>query len=247
MEDKKNHIVDFIKDEKQPSKKKLNKFLKKAPFAQSLHFMNKKDPTAAAMMRFDWIINDKTDNYAEIEDCINISSFSLKDLKKKKKKRRKKEIVKTDKKDKPNRAKTKKSKSLKASNNSKNRNKPVVNKLNSVSELDQFTQWINTIGKSDDFSVSKILEQPKKAQVKKKKKNKSKENKSVKHSDHLKKKIDTSIQTKKEIASETLAELYIEQGYKKKALAIYEQLSLTNPEKSSFFAVQIKNLKKQIK
>lgn len=45
------------------------------------------------------------------------------------------------------------------------------------------------------------------------------------------------------IASETLADLLARQGYKERAISIYEKLILTNPEKSNFFAEKIKKLK----
>lgn len=43
-----------------------------------------------------------------------------------------------------------------------------------------------------------------------------------------------------EIVTETLARVYLEQGYYHKAIAAYEKLSLKYPQKNSFFANQIK-------
>ncbi len=43
-----------------------------------------------------------------------------------------------------------------------------------------------------------------------------------------------------EIVTETLARVYLEQGYLDKAITAYEKLSLKFPQKSSLFANQIK-------
>ena len=45
-----------------------------------------------------------------------------------------------------------------------------------------------------------------------------------------------------DIASETLAELLAKQGHRKRAIAMYEQLTLKYPKKSSFFAGQIQKI-----
>jgi hypothetical protein len=54
-----------------------------------------------------------------------------------------------------------------------------------------------------------------------------------------------SIAEDENLASETLAALFEAQGHYTKAIAMYERLSLQNPEKSSFFAAKIEKLKKK--
>tara|TARA_B100001250_G_scaffold403745_1_gene418713 strand:+ start:19 stop:549 length:531 start_codon:yes stop_codon:yes gene_type:complete len=60
------------------------------------------------------------------------------------------------------------------------------------------------------------------------------------------KKINNSIKDNDHLTTETLAEIYIEQGHYERAIQAYEILCLKYPKKSSFFANQIDLLKKKI-
>jgi len=49
----------------------------------------------------------------------------------------------------------------------------------------------------------------------------------------------------REIVTETMAEVWIKQGNRQKAIEVYDKLSLQNPAKSSYFAGLIEQLKQQ--
>lgn len=76
--------------------------------------------------------------------------------------------------------------------------------------------------------------------------NKPKKNKTRKPKNNKAKSMAAkSIMYNTQIASETLAKILEQQGYFDKAIKMYEQLCLKNPEKNTFFEAKIKNLKER--
>jgi len=55
-----------------------------------------------------------------------------------------------------------------------------------------------------------------------------------------------SVKEDDELVSETLAKIYATQGNLQKAIASYEKLLLKYPEKKTYFAPLIKNLKEKL-
>jgi len=62
----------------------------------------------------------------------------------------------------------------------------------------------------------------------------------------LRAKIAQSTKRNTDVVAEPIAEQLVAQGYIEKAIKMYEQLGLIIPEKSSYFAALISNLKKEI-
>jgi len=55
--------------------------------------------------------------------------------------------------------------------------------------------------------------------------------------------VSASIRENQDLATETLAEIFLRQGQKVKAVEVYERLILIFPEKTAFFAAKIENIK----
>ena len=89
----------------------------------------------------------------------------------------------------------------------------------------------NKSGKGDRL-IDKFLEaQPKMPQIKDKESGAHRENTS------------TQEDTNEDFVTETLASIYAQQGYYKKAVQIFEKLSVKYPEKSIYFVTQIEKIK----
>lgn len=127
--------------------------------------------------------------------------------------------------------------------------------LNSQSnhfDIHPFSAWLNLLNTSDSNSSIEAVGKPK--NIKQRQLNiidqfiqnnpriTPKQEKTVLSNDISKE----SIEEKDEMFTETLARIYVKQGYYSKALFIYKKLSLKFPEKSTYFAGQIKKIEKRI-
>jgi hypothetical protein len=88
-------------------------------------------------------------------------------------------------------------------------------------QLKSFTEWLKTMKKVNGNRLPETTEAVDKA------------------IEHIAEKSNTT----EDIVTETMAEVFIQQGKLAKAIEIYKKLSLHNPSKSVFFADKIKNLK----
>ena len=109
-----------------------------------------------------------------------------------------------------------------------------------------FSSWLEQFQSPQvKLQLDDLMEASRKDLKKKKKKKKKKDNQwpDTKRARQMARE---SIQEKDDIASVTLATLLEKQGYYEKAIQMYERLSLIFPEKSTFFAQKIENLKNLI-
>jgi len=115
----------------------------------------------------------------------------------------------------------------------------IVKKQKSDKSKMSFDEWLGSLKASIKVKEKEILQQkPKKKKKKRKKKDKKKKKKKLEQL--LAKSKDL---VEQEIVTETLADIMAQQGYVDKARQMYIKLSLLFPEKSSYFAGKIKELK----
>ena len=65
----------------------------------------------------------------------------------------------------------------------------------------------------------------------------------VMHVDNKVEQLAEKSNTDADVITETMAEVFLEQGRKARAIEIYHKLSLLNPTKSAYFAAKIEHLK----
>lgn len=107
-----------------------------------------------------------------------------------------------------------------------------VDKPPTLEQLHSFTDWLRTLNRpkgtldpdlsEDEASLAAQAEN---------------------EDSHLKKTAEDSLRPSEEVLTEAMAEVRERMGQREKAIEIYQKLSLSNPEKSSYFAQKIEDLK----
>jgi tetratricopeptide (TPR) repeat protein len=115
----------------------------------------------------------------------------------------------------------------------KKKNKNNMFLLDDLSNLNPFNKWLVSLKANESGNIPQILKRANKKVKKLKKK-------------ELMGDIELSVQKSDRLISESLAIILKNQGRYEQAITMYEQLILNIPEKSSYFAAQIDEIKKQI-
>jgi hypothetical protein len=106
-----------------------------------------------------------------------------------------------------------------------------------------FTSWVEQFQPPHIQNKLNELMESRQLEAKRKKNKRKKEDKKAASLAGLPPSAIRSITENEEIATETLAEILQAQGFKDKAIEMYQRLMLVFPEKSSYFASKIENLK----
>ncbi len=122
-------------------------------------------------------------------------------------------------------------------------NHETVDKEAQLTKRHTFSDWLRSLRKNhDDKAEDREKIETIKADWQKKKIMEMQEDDPELIDDEVFDMVISSVTESEEIASEPLAQLYIEQGYIDKAKAVYHKLILKYPEKSSYFAGLIRKL-----
>jgi hypothetical protein len=89
-------------------------------------------------------------------------------------------------------------------------------------QLKSFTEWLKTMKRLPQAQAEQQVDEG--------------------EQQHIRRFADGSLE-KKEVVTETMAEVLVKQDKKEEAIAIYEKLSLLDPSKRAYFAAKIENLK----
>ena len=119
----------------------------------------------------------------------------------------------------------------------KEQNKIVI-EANSTKEFMLFEEWLTgkqTKNTNTTTDIDSIIKNLNKRKIDKEKQDFYSGIKAAKN----------SLQENDDFNTETLAEIYVKQGNYPKAIKIYEQLMLSNPEKKLFFASRINYIKQK--
>jgi hypothetical protein len=89
-------------------------------------------------------------------------------------------------------------------------------------QLKSFTEWLKTMKRLPHSEITKTID--------------------LSTEENVQQMAEHSV-SQEEVVTETMAEVWVKQGNKEKAIEVYNKLSLSNPAKSHYFAAKIKQLK----